>query len=199
MDAKHICLIITDIIKETADTATFVVKTDNAQPFHYQPGQFITLIFYSGNREIRRSYSFSSTPGIDDDIRFTVKRVHNGEISRPLLDTYKKGDKLYAIKPAGMFTYNGTGVKRDIFFFAAGSGITPVFSLIRHILFFDPAARVTLVYQNTTEASTIFRKQLAELADLYPTAFIWIDYVSRAATGTSRKLTNDQLELLIPP
>lgn len=198
METKYICFVITDIIRETADAATFVVKADNAAPFYYQPGQFLTLIFYSGSREIRRSYSFSSTPCADDDIRFTVKRVHNGEISRKLLDTYKKGDKLYAVKPAGMFTYNSKGVERDVFFFAAGSGITPVFSMIKHILFTDPAAQVILVYQNTTEASTIFRRQLGELADRYPATFIWIDYVSRAISGPSRKLTNDRLEALIP-
>lgn len=194
---KHIRLTITDIVKETTDAATFFVKADKPQQIHYRAGQFITLVFLMGNRAVRRSYSFTSTPEVDADLSFTVKRIHNGEISRLLLDTFKKGDHLVAIEPAGMFTYDNNNLKRDIFFFAAGSGITPVFSLIKHILHFSKAARVNLIYQNNTESSTIFRKQLNKLVLLYPEHFTWIDFVSQSENGNSRKLTNDQLELLI--
>lgn len=198
MATKYIQLTIIDIIRETADAATFVITVDNTQAFCYRSGQFLTLVFSRGSREIRRSYSFSSTPAVDTDYRFTVKRVHNGEISRLLLDTYQKGDKLYAISPAGMFTYEKSDTQKDIFFFAAGSGITPIFSLIKHILYTVPSAKVNLIYQNNTEAASIFRQQLVALASRFEQSFTWIDYVSQSATGISRKLTNDQVEVLIP-
>lgn len=199
MNGSYIALTIIDIVKETSDTSTFIVRPDNGYPLIYRPGQFITLIFDKAGDEMRRSYSVSSTPGIDKDISFTVKRIHNGEISRLLSDHYKPGDKLYTIAPAGMFIYEDDDTAKDVFLLGAGSGITPVYSLLKHILYFQPAANVHLVYQNTTERSTIFRQALQKLQEDFPNRFNWIDYVSRPEKSTtSRKLTNDRLEALIP-
>ncbi|MBX3238358.1 MAG: ferredoxin--NADP reductase [Chitinophagaceae bacterium] len=199
MSSDFLSFTITDIVQETDDVATFVLKSRAGKQASYRPGQFITLVFNRGRNEVRRSYSLSSTPHIDESLQFTVKRIRNGEISRRLLDNYKKGDVLHAISPAGMFVYEDDNVGRDVFLLAAGSGITPVFSILKHILHFQPQVRVHLIYQNNTEQSTIFRSRLEELEKEFADRFTWIDYLSNPTDNalSRNKLTNDQLELLI--
>lgn len=194
-------LLITNIIPETEEAATFVLKEINGVKISYLAGQFLTFIFTKNDHEIRRSYSMSSTPGIDEQIQVTVKRVHNGEISRLLLDNYQAGDILTAMSPAGMFIQDESNhIEKDIFLLAAGSGITPVFSLLQEILYHQPSASVKLLYQNHSEESTIFRKKLENLVALFPGRFVWMDFVSTPASHehTLRRLNNEQLELIVP-
>lgn len=192
---------IADIIPETKEAVSFVLENVDGSPILYKAGQFLTLIFNLQHREVRRSYSMSSAPGIDKQVSITVKRVFNGEVSRHLMDHYSIGDELKALAPSGRFTNEAdSGSAGDIFLLAAGSGITPVFSLLKEILYKQPHNNVTLIYQNHTPTSTIFRHELENLAAQFPTNFTWIDFVSQPAKPGNplRKLTNDQLEKLIP-
>ncbi|MES1161177.1 MAG: FAD-binding oxidoreductase, partial [Bacteroidota bacterium] len=90
---------VVKIRPEAKDTATIFLQRADGQPLDYRAGQFLTFLFSFQNRQIRRSYSFSSTPGIDTTASITVKRVVNGEISRYLLDHLKEGDELLALSP----------------------------------------------------------------------------------------------------
>ena len=137
----------------------------------YEAGQFLTFIFNNlGQEEIRRSYSMSSTPGIDPQLSVTVKQQANGVVSRYLVQKIKVGDLLTALPPAGQFVLSPRPDQpRDLFFFAGGSGITPVFSLLKKFLREEPQSRLHLLDANRNEQHIIFREQLKELARLYPT------------------------------
>ncbi|MBN8786976.1 MAG: hypothetical protein J0I84_07790, partial [Terrimonas sp.] len=96
---KILQLRIIDIIPETTEAYSFVLEDIEGNDIHYKAGQFLTLIFIINNREVRRSYSISSTPGVNEKLQISVKRVHNGEISRHLIDHYSVGDIVEAIAP----------------------------------------------------------------------------------------------------
>src|ERR1700744_5066400 len=89
---------------EALDMKTILLERADGQPLLYHAGQFLTLLFNFRGRELRRSYSFSTTPGVDPIAAITVKRILNGEISRYLLDHLQSGDILSALAPAGRFT-----------------------------------------------------------------------------------------------
>ncbi len=154
-------LLIDSIVQDTSDTKSFVLKSvDNL--ISYQPGQFLTLLHpYSSS--IRRSYSLSSHPLLDQYLQITVKRIANGEFSRWLFDRAKVGDHLETIGASGFFTLPDD-LSNDVtlFFLAAGSGITPVFSLLKEILF-KRKQQVVLIYSNRSEKETIFHRELREL------------------------------------
>jgi ring-1,2-phenylacetyl-CoA epoxidase subunit PaaE len=200
---EHILnLRIAGIVQETATAASFLLEDTTGNDIVYKPGQFLTLIFNHGLHEVRRSYSISSPPGSGKQVRITVKRVHNGEISRLLLDHYHTGDILKAALPAGMFVLddNKADKARDIFFLAAGSGISPVFSLLTSILNNTRNTSVILAYQNHSEKETIFRPELEEIAGKFTHRFKWYDFVSYPEAGghSSMRLNNEILEALIP-
>ena len=193
---------IAGIVQETAEAASFLLEDIAGNEIVYKPGQFLTLIFNRGLHEVRRSYSISSSPGNNNIIRITVKRVHNGEVSRLLLDHYHTGDILSAALPAGMFVLDARKEDkvRDIFFLAAGSGISPVFSLLTDILHNTRNTSVVLAYQNHTRKETIFRSELEALAGEFAGRFTWYDFVSYPEEGaqSSMRLNNEMLEALIP-
>ena len=170
--------VITDIIPETPDAASFLLLPVNGEPVLYKAGQFLTLLLTLHGRPIRRSYSLASAPGTDHTLRITVKRVENGEVSRYLLSHLKKGDVLETLPPAGMFVYDDENtVERTVFLLAAGSGIVPVFSLLKHLLYSEPHIHIVLVYQNHSVKTTIFRDELDGLQRIHHEQFTWIDFV----------------------
>ncbi len=163
---------IREIIPETPRAKTIVLEPLSSD-FRYRPGQFITLLFPQlGAPPLRRSYSMCTTPGIDEWPAITVKKVSNGQASRFLVDLARPGDLLRALPPAGQFTLAANpALQRDLFFFGGGSGITPLYALLRAFLHFEPRSRVCLLYANRNERSIIFRKQLQSLAAAFPDRF----------------------------
>lgn len=161
---------IKKIIAETADTKSFVLDSIEGQQVNYQPGQFLTLIFQKSNgNEDRRNYSISAVPGAAAPLQITVKRISNGEYSRKLVDDAKEGDELITIGASGFFILpSQPAIFYQYIFFAAGSGITPVFSLMQTILQQYQDIKVLLVYSNRSESDTIFYRQLAGLQKIYP-------------------------------
>ncbi|HTS45248.1 MAG TPA: ferredoxin--NADP reductase [Puia sp.] len=186
--------------QETKDAMTIFFEREDGEKISYEAGQFLTFIFKKGTSEIRRSYSFSSTPGIDHLPAITIKRVVNGEISRFLIDHIKKNDLLISIAPSGRFTLEtDKSLRRQIFFITAGSGITPVFSLLKKILAEEPQSRVVLIYQNHDEKSIIFKNQLDGLQKKSPQQLLWISLLTKTAryTHVSQRLNNFLLEKLV--
>ncbi|MBS1563147.1 MAG: hypothetical protein JST39_02110, partial [Bacteroidetes bacterium] len=156
---------ISAIRPETPDAKTFVLAASGSEPLVYQPGQFLTIAFAGRNGEERRSYSFSSAPALGEPPAITVKRVENGAWSRMLLDHARAGDELTIIGPSGFFTLPEPAQPwKRLFFIAAGSGITPVYSLIKTALHTHPHVSIVLVYANRSATGAIFHDELRALA-----------------------------------
>ncbi len=163
-------LTIRSITQETADTKTFTFEKEAG--LLYKPGQFLTVLKNTLTQEIRRQYSFSSHPALDEYASITVKRIPNGEISRWLFDEVNEGDQLKSLGSFGHFILPADVTTTNTFLFlAAGSGITPILSLIKEVLHFHQHARVILFYSNRSEASTIFLRELCQLQDQFPSSF----------------------------
>jgi ring-1,2-phenylacetyl-CoA epoxidase subunit PaaE len=161
-------LLIKEIRQETADAKSFLLQAIDGDEISYRAGQFLTFVFNSGEEEKRRSYSFSSAPGIDALPAITVKRVANGEFSRQFTDSFKIGDVLLSSGSSGFFVLpDSFATVKQIFLFAAGSGITPIYSLIKTILHHHLSIKLVLVYSNKNEKSTIFLSALRELEKRY--------------------------------
>jgi len=159
---------VVQIIQETSDAITIKLLVEDGKTITYKSGQFITLIFERRGKEIRRSFSLSSAPGIDKELWITVKRIPNGDISSFIYRHIKVGEIIKSLPPAGRFVLQtNKSLQRDIFMVAAGSGITPMYSLIRSILIEEPKSRITLIYSSRNEQSTIFYKRLNELSEQY--------------------------------
>jgi ferredoxin-NADP reductase len=182
---------VSDIIQETPDIRSFVLSPD--QPFQYKPGQFLTIVRGS----VRRSFSFSSHPR-DPLPKITLKRIPNGEISRWLFDTVKVGDKIETIEASGLFTYpEDTSAYDTVFFLAAGSGITPIMSLLIEALSRNDLIKIVLIYSNSSKEKVIFLKQLEELEKTHSKRLTVIHYLSNNKDLGNARFSRKHLEALV--
>jgi ferredoxin-NADP reductase len=177
---------------ELPDMATFLLSEADGNKITYKAGQFITLIFDHHQEEIRRSYSLSSSPD-EDVLAITVKRIANGEISRFLLTKIKAGDIINAEAPAGRFTLPGFEIGKDIIYFAAGSGVVPVFSQLKYALKRPGKSKFTLIYSNTNEQSVLFNGELNALTVSHPDRLTVINLLS----SDGKRLNNIITEQLV--
>lgn len=189
---------VTGIIQETALAGTFVLEPLEWKP-DYKPGQFLTLLFYNNGVEKRRSFSLVSDPEEEHLLRITVKRVPNGEYSRYLLDRVVVGDEFYTTGTAGFFTLPEKRDKstKQLFFLAAGSGITPVFSLIRFALQKWSDVSVVLIYSNRNENDIIFLESIKLLQKKYASRFAVEWLLSSKTDIVKARLSNYLLNILL--
>lgn len=160
----------------TFDTVVYVLEPLQGEMFKYKPGQFVTFVFRHTNGELRRSYSLSTTPEVDEFPSIVVRRISNGEVSRYLHDNWKVGDEVEALLPAGRFTLEYEGDRpKDVFLLAAGSGISPLFGILKHTLHSQLNTHVHLFYSNHNVSSTIFYDELNTWKEKYAERFD-IDY-----------------------
>lgn len=159
---------VTRIVTETPDVKTVFFKPE--MPFTYKAGQFITLVRAINHLELRRNYSLSSSPSESGIYSFTFRRIPNGAFSRWLFDHVKVGDQLDALEPGGVFTVNASIDQPGnlLILLAAGSGISPVFSIIKEVLANRPHLRMWLIYSNKTASRTIFANELKSLHEAHP-------------------------------
>lgn len=177
--SRYHALRVRAVVDESHDTKSLVfdVPPALADAFAYQPGQFLTLRLGIEGRHVPRCYSMSSAPGVDDAPRVTVKRVKDGRGSNWLCDRLRAGDTLEVLPPSGVF-YPRT-LDGDFLLLAGGSGITPVFSILRSVLA-RGTGRITLLYANRDEKSVIFKRELNALAEAHParlSVIHWLDSV----------------------
>ena len=168
---KNYSLTILEIIQETEDTKTFVFKNPIFNKIKYEAGQYLTLLLRINDRKYARPYSFSSTPLVDSLLSITVKRVSNGIVSNYIHNSFKVGDVIEVMEPMGDFVLNKKESIYSIYFWGVGSGITPLFSLIKEVLNSRPNTVVHLVYGNKNKDSTIFKTQLKKLQEEHPLVF----------------------------
>lgn len=176
---RYFKLKIKEIRKETVDTNTLIFEKPE-RPFTYQPGQFLTLILPIKDEKVRRSYSLCTSPYSDEFPAITVKRVESGKVSNYLNDHMKKGDVFDVMEAAGHFVPDlNKGQEKNYILFAGGSGITPLISIIKSILIVESGSKITLVYQNRNNNSTIFKGDLEQIKAKYPGRFNQIDVLSQ--------------------
>ncbi|MEC8459500.1 MAG: 2Fe-2S iron-sulfur cluster-binding protein [Bacteroidota bacterium] len=177
---------VKEIVKETNDTVSvsFQVPEDLKEAYAFTPGQYLTLKLTINNEEQRRSYSICSSSA--EDITVAVKRVENGLVSSYLNEVLKENDEMEVMTPEGNFTLETDQAKKRKFVgFAAGSGITPIMSMIKELSMDETETVFTLFYSNKMESDVIFKHQLDQLAG----DNLKINYIY-----TRQKLNNPLLE-----
>ena len=162
-------LAVDDLRRETSDaiSLTFAIPGELAEDYAFASGQYLTLRTTMDGEEVRRSYSICSSPD-DRELRIAVKKVDGGAFSSWALDELKSGDTLDVMTPTGRFgVAHAPDEARIHVGFAAGSGITPIMSIIRGILAREPKSRFFLFYGNRATSSILFRQALEELKDRF--------------------------------
>ncbi len=159
---------IKEVIRETpqAVSLSFVVPEDLKEEFSFKAGQYVTLKTSVDGAEVRRAYSLCSAPN-SDEFKVTVKEVEGGKFSVLANNQLKAGDSLDVHPPEGKFTLTPGDKPQNYAAFAAGSGITPVLSIIKTVLRDEPHSRFVLTYGNKSPEDTIFFKELLELQAEY--------------------------------
>ncbi|HVV37276.1 MAG TPA: ferredoxin--NADP reductase [Acidimicrobiales bacterium] len=178
---RYNALRVKRILTETdhAKSIVFDVPPALAAAYRYTAGQFVTLRVLIDDEAHLRSYSMSSAPGIDDELQVTVKRVPDGLVSNFVNDKVDAGDVLDVSTPTGSFVLDASA--DDVVLFAAGSGITPVFSLVKTALH-TTARAVRLLYANRDRSAAIFGDALDGLAAQFGERFRVVHHED-AATG----------------
>ena len=149
-------------------TITLEVPSGLQGVFAYRPGQHLVFRLQLQGAEQRRSYSLNSCPGVEQHLSVTVKRVKDGLVSNQLNDYLRVGDTLEVMAPTGRFSLETDARKyRTVFLFAAGSGITPVYSMLKAVLHQEPYSSVVLFYGNRNKSSIIFREELEQLRNQF--------------------------------
>jgi len=193
---------VADIERLTDDSVavTFDVPDDLRPDYAFAQGQHLTLKW----GEARRNYSICSPVG--GPLRIGVKRIPDGAFSSYALETMKPGDLLEVMTPTGRFTtaMNPANAKHYAMI-AAGSGITPILSIVATILAAEPESRVTLLYGNRTSRTVMFLEELEDLKNQHPARLQMLHFLSRETQEVelfSGRLDDDRIkrviELLLP-
>jgi ferredoxin-NADP reductase/predicted pyridoxine 5'-phosphate oxidase superfamily flavin-nucleotide-binding protein len=154
---------VVEVRRETLSAVTLVLEDGKA--FDFRPGQFFTLVTDVDGLRVRRSYSASSAPG-SPRLEITVKQVDGGQFSTHVHRSVSAGDQLFVRGPSGAFHLDPAG--HDVVLVAAGSGVTPMMSMIRTLLASPAGNRVALLYSNRSAEETIFAAELARLEEQHP-------------------------------
>ena len=193
---------VADIIEETDDVKTFRLVGLSPVLFSFKPGQFVTIKPVIDGREVRRSYTISSSPSRPHCLEITVKRTPDGLVSNWMHDHVKLGDQLSVHGPSGMFScFNYPSGK--ILFIGAGSGITPVMSMLRWIV--DTAADVDahLLVSAKSPRDIIFRNELNWMSSRHSGIRVGVTCTSRVTgadswTGLTGRCDEKMLKLFTP-
>jgi ring-1,2-phenylacetyl-CoA epoxidase subunit PaaE len=166
-------------ITEDAVAITFAVPEDLRDKYVHQPGQHLTVRCELAGDDVRRNYSICS-PATGGTLRIGVKRLAGGAFSTYAFETLRPGDTLDVMTPSGRFTVPlAPGQAKHYCAIAAGSGITPILSILATALEVEPESRVTLVYGNRTSRSVMFLEELEDLKNRHLDRFQLLHVLSR--------------------
>ncbi len=192
---------IKDIYKDTSDCSVvcFDIPEAHKQKFSFKQGQYLTLRKHINGEDVRRSYSLCSSP-IDRQWKVAVKQIQGGVFSTYVNTKLKKGDTLELMPPAGNFfvEVDANTTKHHIAF-AAGSGITPILSIIKTHLYAEPKSTFKLFYLNRTVKSIIFKEAIEALKNIFPErfqVFYFLTKEQRDIPFLNGRFNQDKLELL---
>ena len=169
MDSNFYPLKVSDKVWETDDAVTlyFDIPAEQKDTFKFIPGQYLTLRFTINGNEERRAYSIC-TGMHEDKLGVSVKKVEKGKVSNHVSNNINTGDTIEVMPPQGRFIANVDADNRKTYYlFGAGSGITPLMSIIKSVLEHEPQSSVFLFYGNKNQNSIIFNEQLSQLEQQY--------------------------------
>ena len=209
--ARFHTLTVTQVERLTEDAVavSFAVPDDLAQEFAFEPGQHLTLRATVDGQDVRRSYSICrSRPEALErrELRIASARLPGGLMSNWINDRVVVGDKIEVMTPLGGFTSptQPDGIRHHVAI-AAGSGITPVMSLLSTALAEEPRSRATLIFGNRHTTSIMFLEELEDLKNRYPDRFHLINVLSREAQDVElfsgrldRQRLQEILDSLVP-
>jgi MOSC domain-containing protein len=160
-------LLLSQIEQQTHDTKTLRFRIPHENRFRAKPGQFLTFQLMIDGQRVSRSYTISSSPVHENYVEITPKRMENGYVSVFLNERAKPGLRVEASGPYGRFYFDET-LHKSIVLIAAGSGITPMISMLCYIDDLELATPVTLLYCVRTGADIIFENELSKLSRSLP-------------------------------
>lgn len=161
--ARFHTLKVKDIKRETAESVSvsFDIAPQQQPEFQFKQGQYITLKLKINGEELRRSYSLCSSPYGDKELRVAIKEVPSGKMSTYINRELKVGNSIEVMTPMGNFyTLLSGNQTKNYVLFAGGSGITPMMSILKSILYVEKQSKITLIYANKNEESTIFKSEI---------------------------------------
>ena len=194
-------LLVSSVNKITKDAVviSFSLSNDLKKKFRFKSGQYITLLIEINKEEVRRSYSLCSSPD-EEQISIAVKKVNNGKMSTFLNDKIRIGDTIKAMQPCGDF-YLSTSSKNNKHYVAlcAGSGITPILSMIKKVMKDEIQSTFTLVYGNRNKTSIMFAKEInkLELENKDQLSVIYIFSQEKVANQIFGRIDKENLEQLL--
>jgi ring-1,2-phenylacetyl-CoA epoxidase subunit PaaE len=174
---------IKEVRRETNECVSILldIPEDLKKNFNYLPGQHLTLRTYINEEEVRRSYSLCSSP-LHNEWRIAVKKVEGGIFSVFANHTIEAGDTIEIMPPIGHFILPHSEEAKNYICFAAGSGITPMLSILKTGLIKQPHSSFTLIYGNRTRQSIIFKEEIEALKNKYIDRLQVIHILSREQT-----------------
>jgi ring-1,2-phenylacetyl-CoA epoxidase subunit PaaE len=189
-----------DRLTDDAVAITFEVPGDLRDDYDFVAGQHLTVRLDLGGEDVRRNYSICAPAG-SGRLRVAVKKLPGGAFSSHANDVLRPGDVVDVMTPTGRFTVDlDPATPRHYAAVVAGSGITPVLSLVSTVLAAEPASRFTLLYGNRTSRSVMFLEELADLKDRYPDRFTLVHVLSREPQEVelfSGRLDRERLERMV--
>lgn len=164
-------LTIKQVTKVTSQAVEilFEIPENLSSDFVYKAGQYLTLKATIDGNEVRRAYSLSSAPH-ETDLKVVIKAVEKGVFSNYAM-TLRAGDKIEVAAPDGLFIHEKSHTAQNYLMIAAGSGITPITSIIKDVLTNEPESKVALIYGNQSVAQTIYYEQFNDMKDQYGDRF----------------------------
>lgn len=193
-----VCTAVSDV---THDVKNFVFEPQGDQLFEFRAGQFLTLMLDIDGTPVNRCYTISSPPTRPNRVAITVKRVVGGTVSNWLHDNIVRGSKVTALAPLGAFTLNRRPAEK-LLFLSAGSGITPLMSMLRTLYDLGSDADVVFLHSARTPSDIVFRSELAAIETLMPNLRVVhvceADYPSERWGGMRGRLSPAMLQTIVP-
>ncbi|MEM8886744.1 MAG: ferredoxin--NADP reductase [Bacteroidota bacterium] len=188
MPQKFHTLSISKLEKPIKDAVriSFDLAEHLQEEFSYHPGQHLLIDFQIEGESHRRTYSLNSCPFAEEELQITIKRVKGGKVSNYANDQLRIGDELKVMPPKGRF-YAEVNPKayKSYYLFAAGSGITPIFSILKSVLTASPYSQVYVLYGNKNQDTILFKEELQHLEAEYGHRFQLVHILSDPKVWTS--------------
>ena len=200
-DEDRAVLVCTAVSDVTHDVKNFVFEPEGDQLFEFDAGQFLTLMLDIDGTRVNRCYTISSPPTRPNRIAITVKRVVGGKVSNWVHDNIVPGSKVTALAPLGAFTLTSRPAEK-LLFLSAGSGITPLMSMLRTLYDLGSDADVVFLHSARTPSDIVFRSELAAIEMLMPNLRVVhvceADYPSERWGGMRGRLSPTMLHTIVP-